>query len=110
LPASRIFSRPSLCPGRSAARRTALRARSNLFRIHFSRLAPELPVTQMKELRMKPSTTHRIKGSIHKVKGALKEKAGQVTNNANLKVEGQDETLTGRIQEKLGQIEKVFEK
>jgi uncharacterized protein YjbJ (UPF0337 family) len=59
---------------------------------------------------MKPSTEDQIAGKLHEVKGDLKEKAGQVTNNPNLAAEGQDEKLGGKIQKKIGQVEKVFEK
>lgn len=59
---------------------------------------------------MKPSTTDQIKGKFHEVKGDAKQKAGQVTNNPDLESEGQAEKLTGKIQKKIGQIEKVFEK
>jgi uncharacterized protein YjbJ (UPF0337 family) len=59
---------------------------------------------------MKPSTADQIKGKIHEIKGGLKETAGKVTNNANLEVEGQGEKLGGKIQTKIGQIEKVLEK
>jgi uncharacterized protein YjbJ (UPF0337 family) len=44
------------------------------------------------------------------MKGKVKEKAGQVTNNPKLAAEGQDERLAGKVQKKVGQIEKVFEK
>ena len=59
---------------------------------------------------MKPSTKDQIAGKLHEVKGDVKEKAGQVTNNPNLAAEGQDEKLGGKIQKKIGQVEKVFEK
>jgi uncharacterized protein YjbJ (UPF0337 family) len=59
---------------------------------------------------MKPSTKDQIKGAFHEMRGTAKEKAGQVTNNPNLAAEGQDEKLAGKIQKKVGQIEKVFEK
>jgi uncharacterized protein YjbJ (UPF0337 family) len=59
---------------------------------------------------MKPSTKDQIKGTLHEMKGKVKEKAGQVTNNPNLAGEGQDENLAGKVQKKVGQIEKVFEK
>ena len=59
---------------------------------------------------MKPSTTDQIEGNIHKMKGKVKEQAGKATNNPNLVAEGQDENLAGKIQKKVGQIEKVFEK
>jgi len=59
---------------------------------------------------MKPSTTDQIKGKLHEVKGDVKQKVGQVTNNPNLEAEGQGEKLGGKIQKKIGQIEKIFEK
>ena len=59
---------------------------------------------------MRASTKDQIKGTLHKVMGTAKEKAGELTNNPNLRAEGQDEKLAGKIQEKLGQIKKVFEK
>ena len=59
---------------------------------------------------MKPSTTDRIKGKMHEVKGAVREKAGRLTNNPNLKSEGQAEKLAGKVQKKIGQVEKIFEK
>ena len=59
---------------------------------------------------MKPSTNDRAAGKLHEVKGTVKEKVGQATNNPGLKAEGQDENLTGKIQKKVGQIEKVLEK
>ena len=59
---------------------------------------------------MKPSTQDQIEGKLHEVKGAAKEAAGKVTNNPDLTAEGQDENLAGKMQKKIGQIEKVFEK
>jgi uncharacterized protein YjbJ (UPF0337 family) len=52
---------------------------------------------------MKPSTQDQIEGK-------AKEVAGQVKKDPNLEAEGQDEKLTGKVQKKVGQIEKVFEK
>jgi len=59
---------------------------------------------------MKPSTTDQIKGTLHVMKGAVKQKAGEVTNNPNLEADGLTEKLAGEVQKKVGQIEKVFEK
>jgi len=59
---------------------------------------------------MKPSTEDQIKGTVHEVKGAAKEKLGHVINNPGLQAEGQDEKLAGKIQTKVGQVEKVLEK
>jgi uncharacterized protein YjbJ (UPF0337 family) len=35
---------------------------------------------------------------------------GQVTNNPNLTAKGRNEKLTGKVQKKMGQIEKVLDK
>jgi uncharacterized protein YjbJ (UPF0337 family) len=59
---------------------------------------------------MKPSTKDQITGKLHEMKGKAKEKAGQVTNNPDLAAEGQVEKFAGKIQKKVGQIEKVLEK
>jgi uncharacterized protein YjbJ (UPF0337 family) len=59
---------------------------------------------------MKPSTKDKIKGTFHEVKCKVKEKAGQVTNNPDLKAEGKAEHTAGKVEKKVGQIEKVLEK
>ena len=59
---------------------------------------------------MKPSTTDQVQGALHEVKGEVKEKAGQVTGNPDLTKQGQAEKLAGKVQKKVGQVEKVFER
>ena len=59
---------------------------------------------------MKPSTKDQIEGKFHEVKGDLKQKAGQVTDNPKLAAKGQAEKIGGKVQKKVGQIEKVLEK
>jgi len=59
---------------------------------------------------MDNSTKDQIEGALHEVKGKVKETAGQVLSNPDLEAEGQAENLGGKIQKKVGQIEKVFEK
>ena len=59
---------------------------------------------------MSPSSKDKIQGEFHEVKGKAKQVAGQVTNNPKLEAERQTEKLTGKIQKKVGQIEKVLEK
>ena len=49
-------------------------------------------------------------GKVLEAKGEIKEKVGQVTNDPGLMAEGQDEKVGGKIQKKIGQIERVFEK
>ncbi len=59
---------------------------------------------------MNPSTKDQVEGKIHQVTGKAKEVAGQVTNDPDLTAQGTSEKIAGKVQEKIGQIEKVFEK
>ncbi len=59
---------------------------------------------------MKPSTKDQIEGQLHEAKGKIKEKTGQATDNPDLENKGRAENVVGKIQKKVGQIEKVFEK
>ena len=59
---------------------------------------------------MKDSTKDKLEGTLHDVKGTLKEKVGQATNNPDLEAEGTGEKVAGKIQKKVGDVEKVFEK
>ena len=62
------------------------------------------------EIHMKPSTKDQIAGTVDEVKGAVKQKAGQAVGNDRLEAEGQAQNISGKIQKKVGQVEKVFEK
>jgi uncharacterized protein YjbJ (UPF0337 family) len=42
--------------------------------------------------------------------GAIKEKVGQMTNDPNLEGEGAGEKIAGKIQNKIGQVQRVVEK
>ena len=59
---------------------------------------------------MKDSTKDKIEGKAHEVKGAIKEKLGRATNNPDLETEGTAEKIGGKVQKKVGDIEKVVEK
>lgn len=59
---------------------------------------------------MKPSTKDQMQGKFHEAKGAIKEKTGSATNDPNLAMRGHDEKTAGKVQNKIGQVEKVFEK
>jgi uncharacterized protein YjbJ (UPF0337 family) len=59
---------------------------------------------------MNNSTQDQVEGKLHEAKGKVKEKIGQATNNPNLEAEGVDENLGGKVQNKVGQVKKVFEK
>lgn len=59
---------------------------------------------------MKASIKNEVKGKAHQLKGAVKETAGKVMNNPKLEAEGHQERVAGKVQKKVGQVEKVFEK
>jgi len=59
---------------------------------------------------MNPSTNDQIEGKVHEVKGKVKEVVGHAIGNPNLEAEGKAENLAGKLQQKAGQIERVFEK
>jgi uncharacterized protein YjbJ (UPF0337 family) len=57
------------------------------------------------------SSTHdETEGKVHQVKGAIKEGIGHLTNNPNLHDEGTAEKVDGKVEEKIGQVKRVFEK
>jgi uncharacterized protein YjbJ (UPF0337 family) len=59
---------------------------------------------------MRSSTKDQAAGKLHETKGKVKEKLGRRTNNPNLEMEGSEEKAAGKVQKKIGQIERVFEK
>jgi len=59
---------------------------------------------------MKQSTKDELEGKGHELKGAVKEKIGHATNDPDMEMDGQDEKIGGKIQKKVGQVEKVLEK
>jgi uncharacterized protein YjbJ (UPF0337 family) len=59
---------------------------------------------------MKPSTENEIAGKVHEIKGTIKQKVGQLTNDPGLEGEGIGEKIAGKVQKKIGQLEKVIEK
>jgi uncharacterized protein YjbJ (UPF0337 family) len=59
---------------------------------------------------MKASTKDQAEGKFHEVKGKVKEKAGHLTNNPDLETDGTAEKLAGKVQDKIGQLEKVLGK
>ena len=59
---------------------------------------------------MKPSTKDEIAGKVKEVKGTVKEKVGELTNDSDLEGEGIGEKIAGKVQKKVGQLEKVLGK
>ncbi|HVW08034.1 MAG TPA: CsbD family protein [Bryobacteraceae bacterium] len=59
---------------------------------------------------MDDSTKDRAEGAAHELKGNVKEKLGRAVGNPDLEDEGTGEKIAGKVQQKIGDIEKVFEK
>jgi uncharacterized protein YjbJ (UPF0337 family) len=59
---------------------------------------------------MKDSTKDKLEGKVHEVKGAVREKLGKARKNPDLEDQGHAEKTGGKVQKKIGDIEKVFEK
>ena len=59
---------------------------------------------------MKSSTKDKAEGKIHQIKGALKEGIGSAVKDRDLEIEGKVETVQGKIQEKIAEVEKVLGK
>jgi uncharacterized protein YjbJ (UPF0337 family) len=59
---------------------------------------------------MKSSTKDQAEGKFHEVKDRIKEISGKDSMNPDLKSEGKDENRVRKIQEKIGEIEKVVGK
>ncbi len=57
---------------------------------------------------MLDSAKQQLEGKLHEEKGALKQKAGELTNNPDLASEGETEKIAGIVQKKLGEIAKIF--
>lgn len=57
---------------------------------------------------MKDSTKDQVTGKVHELKGAAIEKAGEVVNDPNVAQKGTNEKVAGKVQKKVGEIEKVL--
>jgi len=56
----------------------------------------------------KPSTKDELEGNLHDLKGKAKETVGKMVNDPDLEAEGQTEKIGGKIQKKIGQVEKIL--
>ena len=59
---------------------------------------------------MKSSTDDQTEGQFHKIKGKLKEIVGVISDDPKLEAGGTAEKIAGKVQEKIGQVKKVFGK
>ena len=58
---------------------------------------------------MKPSTDDKATGTLHEMKGAIKQKAGELTNDPDLAANGEVEKNSGKVQHFVGKVEKAVE-
>jgi uncharacterized protein YjbJ (UPF0337 family) len=57
---------------------------------------------------MKTSTKDKLTGTAKEIKGTIKEVAGKAVGNPNLRDEGRADQVEGKVQKKVGDIEKVL--
>ena len=58
---------------------------------------------------MKESTKDKVEGTLREAKGKVKEETGKAVGNPDLRDRGTGEKVAGKVQKKVGDIEKVFE-
>ena len=58
---------------------------------------------------MKSSTKDKVKGGFREANGKVKEKTGKATGDPDLRDRGTVEKAGGKVQRKIGDVEKVFE-
>jgi uncharacterized protein YjbJ (UPF0337 family) len=59
---------------------------------------------------MTNSTRQQIEGDLRDAKGTAKEAEGKLTHDPDLEAEGRTEKIAGKVQKKLGQLEKLIGK
>jgi len=59
---------------------------------------------------MKSSTKNKTEGVYHEGKGKIKETVGKIIGQPSLEAEGLAEKVVGKVQKKVGEVEKVLEK
>jgi len=59
---------------------------------------------------MKSSTKNQMAGKFHKLNGRIKEIAGKLSDNPKLEGKGTYEKIDGKVQERIGQVEKALGK
>jgi uncharacterized protein YjbJ (UPF0337 family) len=59
---------------------------------------------------MKSSTQDKVEGTFKELKGKVKEETGKATKDADLRDRGTGDKIGGKVQRKIGDVKKVFEK
>lgn len=59
---------------------------------------------------MKSGIRDKTEGTFHTLKGKAKEVAGRLTDDPELEAEGTVEKISGKVQQKAGEVKRVFGK
>jgi uncharacterized protein YjbJ (UPF0337 family) len=59
---------------------------------------------------MNSSTEDKTEGTAKEAVGAVKQKTGELVGNPDLEARGAGEKTEGKVQQKVGDIKKVFDK
>jgi uncharacterized protein YjbJ (UPF0337 family) len=59
---------------------------------------------------MKSSTQDKAEGTAKDLKGKVKEGAGKLVGNERLQAEGRADQVDGKVQKKVGDVKKVFDR
>lgn len=57
---------------------------------------------------MDSSTKDKIEGTLHEAKGKVKEEVGKAVGNRDLEARGEAEKTGGKVEQKVGDVKKVF--
>lgn len=64
--------------------------------------------TQMEDAKMKSSTRDKAEGTLKDLKGKAKEAVGTQSGDPQLRDEGRLDRAEGKVQKKVGDVKKVF--
>jgi len=59
---------------------------------------------------MRSSTKDKIQGTLREAKGKVKEESGKAVGNPDLRDRGTGEKVAGKVQRKIGDVKKVFDR
>ena len=59
---------------------------------------------------MKDSTKNKVEGTLDELTGKVKEEVGEATDNPRLEGEGEGQQVGAKVQKKVGDVQKVFDK
>ena len=60
--------------------------------------------------KVRESTKDQVKGSARELKGKVKQGVGRAARRPDIEAEGTVDRASGKVQKKVGQIKRVFEK